>query len=145
MKGDWPAPDHVRAAAQLDATMRMLTALDDLQRDVDALRREVRPRGAPLPIGTIVRVAAEAAILIAVAVLAGAGQFRPVVTVALMGLTLVAVTGSEWLASRSAYVPRSFGFAQARAFEMVDPPAEAPLESDAWERALFPETEPARL
>ena len=62
-----------------------------------------------------------------------------------MGVTLVAVTVSEWLASRSAYVPRSFGFAQARAFEMVDPPAEAPLESDAWERAFFPETEPARL
>jgi hypothetical protein len=145
VSNEWPAPDHVRAAAQLDAMMRMLAMLDDIQHDVDALRREVRPRGAPAPVGTIVRVGVEAAILVAVAVLAGAGHFRPLVTVTLMAVTLVAVTVSELLASRSAYVPRSFGFAQERAFELVDPPAGAPLESDAWERTFFPETEPARL
>jgi hypothetical protein len=62
-----------------------------------------------------------------------------------MAAALVAVVAAEWLASRSAYVPRSFGFAQARPAVVVDPPPESSLESDSWERAYFPETEPASL
>jgi hypothetical protein len=66
-------------------------------------------------------------------------------TVSLMAAALAAVVAAEWLASRTAYVPRSFGFAQARAAVVVDPAPESPLESDAWERAFFSGTEPARL
>jgi hypothetical protein len=142
MHGDWPAPERTRQAAQLEAMMQVLDQLAELRRDVDALRAELPVRRSPVSIGAVVRVAVEAGILVAVAALAGAGHFRPVLTVALMAAALVAVIASEWLASRSAYVPRSFGFAQA---VVVDPPVEAPLESDGWERGFFPGTEPARL
>jgi hypothetical protein len=145
MNGDWPAPEQARAATQLEATMRVLDQLGELRRDVDALRAELPARRSPISIGAVARVAAEAGVLVAVAVLAGAGHFRPVLTVALMGAAFAAVVLSEWLASRSAYVPRSFGFAQERRQIVVDPPAEAPLESDVWERGVFPDTEPARL
>ena len=142
MHGDWPAPERTRQAAQLEATMQVLDQLAELRRDVDALRAELPVRRSPASIGAVVRVAVEAGILVAVAALAGAGHFRPVLTVTLMAGALVAVVASEWLASRSAYVPRSFGFAQAM---VVDPPVETPLESDAWERGFFPDTEPARI
>jgi hypothetical protein len=139
--GDWPAPEHVRAAAQLDATMHVLESIEDVRRELDALRMEIRPRSAPLPVGVIIRVVVEAAILIAVAVVAGVGGFRPLLTIALMAMALAAVILSEWFASRSAYVPRSFGFAQAA---VLDAPAETALESDAWERPFFPEPESVR-
>lgn len=142
---EWPAPEHARAAMQLEATMRVLDTVGELRREVDALRAELPARRSYVSLGVVFRVAAEAAILVAVAVLAGAGHFRPLLTVALMASALVCVVLSEWLASRTAYVPRSFGFAQARPPVVVDPPAESPLESDAWERGFFPETEPARL
>lgn len=122
--------------------MQVLDELAELRRDVDALRAELPVRRSPVSIGAVVRVAVEAGVLVAVAALAVAGHFRPVLTVTLMAGALVAVIASEWLASRSAYVPRSFGFAQAM---VVDPPAEAPLESDAWERGFLPDTEPARI
>ena len=121
--------------------MHVLESLEDVRRELDALRTEVRPRSAPLPIGVIFRVAVEAGILIAVAVVAGVGGFRPLLTIALMAMALAAVIVSEWLASRSAYVPRSFGFAQA---VVVDAPAESALESDLWERPFFPSPESAR-
>ena len=145
MHGDWPAPERTRQVAQLEATMQVLDQLAELRRDVDALRAELPARRSPVSIGAVVRVAVEAAILVAVAVLAGAGHFRPALTVTLMAAALVAVSASEWLAARSAYVPRSFGFVQARPVVVLDPPPESQLESDAWERPLFPETEPARL
>jgi hypothetical protein len=145
MNGDWPAPEHTRAAAQLEATMRVLDQLGELRREVDALRAELPARRSPISIGAVARVGAEAATLVAVAVLAGAGHFRPALTVALMAAALVAVVASEWLAAKSAYVPPSFGFAQARPVVVLDPPPESQLESDAWERPFFPDTEPARL
>jgi hypothetical protein len=144
MDRDWPAPEHARAAAQLEATMRVIDQLAELRRDVDALRAELPPRRASISVGAVVRVGFEAAILVAVAVLAGAGHFRPVLTVSLMGAALVAVIVSEWLAARSAYVPRSFGFVQAVPVARIDPPAESALESDPWERPFFLESEPAR-
>lgn len=125
--------------------MRVLDAVDELRRDVDAMRVELPSRRAASSIGTVARVALEAGILIAVAVVAGVGNFRPALTVALMAAALACVVLSEWLASRSAYVPRSFGFAQAREPVVYDPPAESSLESDGWERGFFPETEPVRL
>lgn len=130
---------------QLEATMRVLDEVAELRRQLDALRAEVPSRQSGVPVATIARVAAESAVLVAVAVVAGAAGFRPALTVTLMGAALAAVVAAEWLASRSAYVPRSFGFAQARAPVVLDPPPETPLESDAWERAFFPGTEPARL
>ncbi|HKT44982.1 MAG TPA: hypothetical protein VJQ85_09280 [Gaiellaceae bacterium] len=142
---DWPASENVRAAMQLEVTMRVLDAVDELRRDVDALRAEVPARRTTSSLGAVARVAVESGILIAVAVVAGAGNFKPLLTVALMAVALVCVVLSEWLASRSAYVPRSFGFAQARQPVVYDPPAESSLESDGWERGFFPETEPARL
>lgn len=125
--------------------MRVLDRVEELRREVDALRAEIPERRTLPSIGVVVRVAVEAGILIAVAVLAGAGHFRPVLTVALMASALLCVVLSEVLASRAAYVPRSFGFAQARPPVVFDLPAESPLESDGWERgAFYPETEPAR-
>jgi len=141
---DWPASEHARTAMQLEATMRVLDTVDELRREVDALRAEL-PARRSVPVGVVLRVAAEAGLLVAVAAIAGAGSFRPLLTVALMAATLACVVASEWLASRSAYVPRSFGFAQASRPVVVDPPPESRLESDAWERGFFPESEPARL
>lgn len=125
--------------------MRVLDEVAELRRQLDALRAEVPSRQSGVPVATIARVAAESAVLVAVAVVAGAAGFRPALTVTLMGAALAAVVAAEWLASRSAYVPRSFGFAQARQPVVYDPPAESSLESDGWERGFFPETEPARL
>lgn len=143
---DWPAPEHARAAAQLEATMRVFDALEDLRRDVEALRHEIPTRRPPVPVATIVRVGAEAGILVAVTVVAGVGQFRPLLTVVLMGPALVSVVASELLAARSAYVPRSFGFAfaQARPVVVIDPPPETPLETDPWERGFVVDPEPLR-
>jgi hypothetical protein len=109
---DWPASDHAKAAMQLEATMRVLDTVDELRREVDALRAELPPRRAGIAVGVVVRVGVEAGILVAVAVIAGAGHFRPLLIVALMAAALACVVLSEWLASRSAFVPRSFGFAQ---------------------------------
>jgi len=145
VNGDWPAPEQTRAAVQLEVTMRVLDEVAELRRELDVLRAELPSRRAVIPVGAIARVAAESAILVAVAVVAGSAGFRPVLTVSLMGAALVAVVAAEWLASRSAYVPRSFGFAAARAPIVLDPAPESPLESDAWERAFFPGAEPARL
>lgn len=126
--------------------MHVLDALDDLRRDVEALRSGLPETRSPVPVGVIVRVAVEAGILIAVAVLAGAGHFPPVLTVGLMAAALLAVVVSEVLASRAVTVPRSFGFAQARPYGVAfDPPPESPLESDAWERGCMPESEPVHV
>ena len=144
VNGDWPAPEHTRAAVQLEVTIRVLDEVAELRRELDALRAELPSRRSGVPVGTIARIAAEAAVLVAIAVVAGVGGLGALLTVTLMGAALAAVVASEWLASRSTYVPRSFGFAQARA-AVFDPPPESPLESDGWERAFFPETEPARL
>jgi len=99
MIDDWPAPSPP-PPAQLAATLRMLEAVDDLRRDVDAIRVEL----------------------------------RPLLVVSLMGAALVFTVASERLASRAAFVPPRFGFAHARPV-VYDPPAETPLETDAWELA----------
>ena len=141
---DWPAPEHARLAAQFEATMRVFDSLEDLRRDVEALRHELPTKRAAAPVATIVRVAVEAGILIAVAVVAGVGQFRPLLTVVLMAAALVSVIASECLAARSAYVPRSFGFtfAQSPPVVVYDPPPETPLETDPWERGWVVDPEP---
>jgi hypothetical protein len=143
VNGDWPASDQARSAAQLEVTLRVLDEIGELRREVDTLRASVPSGGLHSVPGVVLRVAAEAGVLVAAAVVCGAGHFRAVLTVALMAAALVAVTVSEWLASRSEYVPRSFGFAQARPV-LIDPLPEEPLESDRWERGYTAEPEPAR-
>lgn len=124
--------------------MHVLDALDDLRRDLDALRAGLPESRSRAPVGVIARVAGEAGILIAVAVLAGAGHFRLLLTVGLMAAALAAVVVSEILASRAVTVPPTFGFAQVRPYT-VDPPPETPLESDPWERGFMADSEPIHL
>jgi hypothetical protein len=128
-----------RHAAQLDTTLKTLAAVEAFRRDADALRLELRAfRPATVDDGVrsavpliVLRLAAEAALLIAVAVIAGVSHFRPVTIVELMGAAFVVVALCEWLAARSAFVPPVFGFAEAR------PPApEAPADTDPWESPL---------
>jgi hypothetical protein len=144
---DWPAPP-APATTQIAATLRIFEAVDDLRRDVDALRVELGPRRGFAVTGTVVRLAVECALLIAVAAVAGAGHFRPLLIVVLMAVALLAVVVVEWLASRAAYVPPVYGFAQARPvvlpYAEPDPEPESALESDPWERGLVPDPEPAR-
>jgi hypothetical protein len=127
-----------RHAAQLDASLRSLEAVEVFRRDADALRNDLRAlralgvggsggsdpawaaqsfeRPAPPVPGVVFRLAAEAALLIAVAVVAGIGHFRTSVTVALMAAAFVVVAVSEWLASRARFVPPAVAF--------LPPPAE---------------------
>jgi hypothetical protein len=133
-----------RHAAQLDTTLRSLAAVDAFRRDADALRLElqaVRPTtfedagrsSSPL---VVLRLAAEAALLIAVAVVAGVARFRSVTVVELMAAAFVVVALCEWLAARSAFVPPVFGFAQARPALPDLPPSPAlPHDADPWEEA----------
>lgn len=142
-----------RHVSQLDATLRTLEAVDAFRRDADALRVDLRAYRAPtfepaprasIP-GVVFRLAAESGLLIAVAVVSALGHFRPLLIVALMAAAFVAVTVSEALAGRSAFVPPVFGFAEARPRTAGEPdgeqelPPEVPLESDPWERRLVAE------
>jgi hypothetical protein len=102
------------------------------------------PRSARIP-GAVLRLLAEAMLLIAVAAVAGVAQFRPLVIVALMAAAFAAVSACEWAASRSAFVPPVFGFVESLppvapvATEETPPP-----EADPWERGFVVQSEPAR-
>jgi hypothetical protein len=110
-----------RHAAQLDASLRSLAAVDVFRRDADALRNDLRAlralglsAGSPEPAWTtqrydaprfalpavVLRLAAEAALIVAVAVIAGVAHLRAAVVVALMATAFVIVALSEWLAGR---------------------------------------------
>lgn len=115
--------DFYRHAAQLDAALKTLEAVEAFQRDAALLRADLRSlhslgpdggvrtdwsthtwttgRARPeLPV-TALRLAAEAALLIAVAVVAGVAHLRGSVIVALMAAAVVVVWISEWLAARA--------------------------------------------
>ena len=114
-----------RHAAQLDASLRALEAVEVFRRDADALRNDLRALRS-LAVGTggsepawaarsderqrsdvpavVFRLAAESALIVAVAVIAGISHLRPVVIVALMAGAFVIVAISEWLAARSRFV-----------------------------------------
>jgi hypothetical protein len=152
-----------RHAAQLDASLRALEAVEVFRRDADALRNDLRalrtlglgfgaaepawssPRYEPVrrELPTVVlRLAAESAFIVAVAVIAGIASFRPAVVVALMAAAFVIVALSEWLAARGRFVP------PAAAFLSHGEPApyvEAPVPG--WGPAAEPdeETEPEAL
>jgi hypothetical protein len=154
-----------RHAAQLDASLRALEAVEVFRRDADALRNDLRalralgfggghepawttPRyEAPrreIP-GVVLRLAAEAALIVAVAVIAGVAHFRPVVVVALMAAAFVIVALSEWLAGRARFVPPALAFLPPAAEGEPAPYVEAP--APAWGVADEPdeETEPEGL
>ena len=121
-----------RHAAQLDASLRALEAVEVFRRDADALRNDLRAlralglgggvqsepawatksyeRATPEVPGVVVRLAAETALLVAVAVIAGVAQFRGWVIVALMALAFLVVALSEWFAARARFVPPSVAF-----------------------------------
>ena len=117
-----------RHVAQLDASLRALEAVEVFRRDADALRNDLRALralgvgGGPvepawgtttqpydvsrfeLP-GVVLRLAAEAALIVTVAVIAAVAHFRPAVVVALMASAFVIVALAEWLAGRGRFVP----------------------------------------
>jgi hypothetical protein len=138
-----------RHAAQLDASLRVLEAVEVFRRDADALRNDLRalrglglgggaaepawatakyeraPRaGVP---GVVLRLGAEFALIVAVAVVAGVAHFRAGVIVALMAAAFVIVALSEWLAARARFVPPAIAFYSAETGEPA-PYVEVPAQ-----------------
>jgi hypothetical protein len=131
-----------RHAAQLDASLRALETVEVFRRDADALRNDLRAlrelglgglpeaawptlryEAAPRELPTVVlRLAGEAALIVAVAVVAAVGHFRPVVVIALMAAAFVVVAIAEWLGARSRFVSPATSFAPSAG----DAAAEAP-------------------
>ena len=135
-----------RHAAQLDASLRALEAVEVFRRDADALRNDLRalrelglagspepawpslryeapPREVPV---VVFRLAFEAALIIAVAVIAGVAHFRAAVVVALMAAAFVVVAVSEWLGARGRFVSPAAGFAPVLPEGEPAPYVEAP-------------------
>ena len=133
-----------RHAVQLDATLEALSAVEAFRRDADALRFELHGFRPPAPdLGgrssmplVVLRLAAESALLIAVAVFAGISHLRTITVVELMAAAFVVVAICEWLAARSSFVPPVFGFAQARPLDDEELLPELPAETDPWEAPL---------
>lgn len=113
-----------RQIAQLDATLRTLEAVEAFSRQAAELRRELRAvrqarwaddwaaaygRQAPAPgrVGipaALPRLAAEVAVLIAVAVFLGVGSFRATTIVLVMAAAWLIVGLVEWLVAREPVV-----------------------------------------
>jgi hypothetical protein len=90
----------------------------------------------------VLRLAAESALIVAVAVIAGVASFRPAVVVALMAAAFVIVALSEWLAARGRFVPPAAAFlSHGEPAPYVEAPA------PGWGTAAEPdeETEPEAL
>jgi hypothetical protein len=154
-----------RHAAQLDASLRALEAVEVFRRDADALRNDLRALRA-LGLGTgepawatqtherprsevpavVLRLALESALIVAVAVIAGVADLRPVVIVALMAGAFVVVALSEWLAARARFTPPPVGYVPADHGEPA-PYVEAPAPVWGPPAALTPgeDTEPDAL
>ncbi len=155
-----------RHAAQLDASLRTLEAVEVFRRDADALRNDLRALralglggGAPEPAwamrtyesarpeipGVVLRLAAESALIVAVAVIAGVAKFSSGVIILLMAVAFLIVAVSEWLAARARFVPSAVAFLPEDAREPA-PYVEAP--APVWTPpALEPgeDTEPDAL
>jgi len=143
-----------RHAAQLDATLRALEAVEVFRRDADALRNDLRALralglggGAAEPAwataqyeraprneipGVALRLAAEFALIVAVAVIAGVAHFSSGVIVALMAGAFVIVACSEWLAARARFVPPSVAFYST---ETGEPALYVETPAPGWEPA----------
>jgi len=153
-----------RHAAQLDASLRALEAVEVFRRDADALRNDLRALraiglGGPDPSwttqgyererreipGAAVRLVFEAALIIAVAVIAGVAHLSNVRIVELMAGAFVIVALSEWLAARARYVPPAVGFVSNDALEPA-PYVEVRVPAPAWgEVEPDEDTEPEAL
>ena len=153
-----------RHAAQLDASLRALEAVEVFRRDADALRNDLRALraiglGGPDPSwatqgyererreipGSAVRLVFEAALIIAVAVIAGVAHLSNVRIVELMAGAFVIVALSEWLAARARYVPPAVGFVSNDSLEPA-PYVEARVPAPAWgEVEPDEDTEPEAL
>jgi hypothetical protein len=159
-----------RHAAQLDVSLHALEAVEVFRRDADALRNDLRalralgfgggalqepawaaprydvPR-SELPM-VVLRLAAEAALIVAVAVIAGVAHFRPALVVALMAGAFVIVALSEWLVGRARFVPPAIAFAPLGSASEQGEPAPY-VEAPAPARGAAPEpdetTEPEAL
>jgi hypothetical protein len=120
-----------RHAAQLDASLRALEAVEVFRRDADALRNDLRAiralglggadaepawakqsyeRARPEIPAVALRLVCEAALIVAVAVIAGVANLRAVLIVALMAGAFLVVALSEWLAARAQFVAPVGGF-----------------------------------
>lgn len=155
-----------RHAAQLDASLRSLEAVEVFRRDADALRNDLRalralgigggqaepawslrsyerPR-AELPV-VLFRLAAESALIIAVAVVAGVAHLESRLIVALMAGAFVIVALSEWLAARARFVPPAVAFLPALDDREPAPYVEAPPTWGPSELAPGEDTEPEAL
>jgi hypothetical protein len=157
-----------RHAAQLDASLRALEAVEVFRRDADALRNDLRalralglgggaaepPWATPkyeraarpgIP-GVVLRLAAEFALIVAVAVIAGTAHLRAGVIVALMSAAFVIVAFSEWLATRTRFVPPpAVAFYSA---ETGEPAPYVEVPAPGWEPAAvehIEDTEPEAL
>jgi hypothetical protein len=154
-----------RHAAQLDASLRALEAVEVFRRDADALRNDLRAlralglggggaepewatrtyEAAPRPEipAVALRLVAESALIVAVAVIAGVANFRPAVIVALMAGAFLIVAVSEWLAARARFVPPAVAFLPVEGEPA--PYVEAP--APGWTPAVEPpeDTEPDAL
>lgn len=157
-----------RHAAQLDASLRALEAVEVFRRDADALRNDLRalralgvggglaepawstrtetytvPR-AEVP-AVVFRLAAEAALIVAVAVISTVAHFRPVVVIVLMAAAFAIVAVAEWLAGRARFVPPPIAFMPPALQGEPAPYVEAP--APPWGGAGEPdeETEPEAL
>ena len=157
-----------RHAAQLDASLSALEAVEVFRRDADALRNDLRAirtlslgasaepswateryeRGRPEVSGVALRLIAEAALIIAVAVVAGVSHLANTTIVILMAAAFAIVACSEWLAARARYVAPAEGFiaVDLEPAPYVEAPAPAP-EWGALPAAAEPdeETEPEAL
>lgn len=134
-----------RHAAQLDASLRALEAVEVFRRDADALRNDLRAiralsfgaseepswateryeRVRPEITAVALRLVAEAALIIAVAVIAGVSHLSNVTIVTVMAAAFVVVAISEWLAARARYVAPAEGFIASDLLEPA-PYVEAP-------------------
>jgi hypothetical protein len=153
-----------RHAAQLDASLKALEAVEVFRRDAMELRNDLRSLRA-LGIGgaepswtsaawtyerprrelpaAVPRLAAEAALVVAVAVIAGVAHFRALVIVALMAAAWLIVAVSEWLAARArTRVPASF-YEPLVAEEQLEPAPYVEAPAVGWSAFEQPaESEP---
>src|SRR4051794_471635 len=138
-----------RHAAQLDASLRALEAVEVFRRDADALRNDLRAiralglggdgepawaaqtyeRARPEVPAVALRLLCEAALIVTVAVIAGVANLSAALIVALMAGAFVIVALSEWLAARAQFVSPVGGFVGGEVLEpapYVDAPAPVP-------------------
>jgi len=138
-----------RHAAQLDASLRALESVEVFRRDADALRNDLRAirelggfgagepawavqtyeRAAPDVPMVAFRLLAEAALIIAVAVIAGVSHLATSVIVALMAGAFLLVALSEWLAARARFVSPASGFVTS---ELLEPAPYVEAPAPAW-------------